>query len=82
MRVEISKKEIEAIKLVLDAGAEYGYGDMIRHLKTAWARHLIDKYGMDEKLARISSGGEGYPFKLQNDLLADGVWDNTKETYI
>lgn len=58
----LSDAEEDAIRAVLRAGASFGYGNMIGHLKTAWAKTLMDKYGMDEDNARAGAGGDGYPF--------------------
>lgn len=54
--------EREAIKRVLIAGSQYGYGNMIAHLETEWARMLMQRYGMSEESARAAAGGIGYPF--------------------
>lgn len=43
--------EEAAIQRVLACGAQYGYGNMITHLKKAWSEKLqaqgIDKFGAD-----------------------------------
>lgn len=79
--MKISKQEQYAIKKVIEAGSTYGYGNMIAHLQTAWAKNLMDRYGFNEELARHSSGGEGYPFDMQADLIVNGEWDETGEKY-
>ena len=79
--MHISKDEQDAIRRVLAAGAVHGYGNMISHLKTAWAKSLMEKWDMDEKSARITSGGDGYPFVMQDDLVIRGEWDETGERY-
>jgi hypothetical protein len=56
----ISPAENAAIVDVLSAGERFGYGNMISWLQTAWAVHLV-RGGMDEKTARLASGGSGYP---------------------
>ena len=79
--MRISNAEQLAIQSVMDAGAAHGYGNMIAHLQTAWARSLMTGYNMDESAARQASGGDGYPFKMQDDLLRLGGWDETGESY-
>ncbi len=64
--------EVEAIKAVLAHGEQFGYGNLISHLQTAWARKLIDEYGMSEQSARgAASGGSGYPIEWQKSLLGE-----------
>ena len=60
--------EREAIRKVLAAGSQYGYGNMIAHLQTEWARMLIREYGMSEESARLAAGGDGYPFDWEFGL--------------
>ena len=79
--MRISQEERAAIGAVLRAGAKYGCGNMIAHLQTWWARTLMADYGMAEEPARRASGGEGYPFAMQDDLLKRGEWDETGEKY-
>ena len=63
--------EAEAIKTVVELGARYGYGNLIGHLQTAWARHLVKDLGFTEQSARLAAGGNGYPFDWQERILAD-----------
>jgi len=80
--MRISDAERSAIRKVLQAGNNYGYGNMIQHLATAWAKHLMDKYKMDERTARNGAFGlDGYPFEMQADLMNRGEWDETGERY-
>ena len=65
--MRISTGERKAIKRVLNAGASYGFGNMIAHLQTAWAADLV-RQGLDEKTARHHAG-PGFPFAMQRDLL-------------
>ena len=46
--------EQEAIRDVLDAGAIYGFGNMISHLQEAWIDHLMHTYNMSRKSARLA----------------------------
>jgi hypothetical protein len=79
--MKISADEQNAIRAVLVFGEAYGYGNLISHLQTAWAKRLMGQYGMDEQGARIASGGSGYPFQMQADLVERGEWDETGERY-
>lgn len=71
--------EHRAIKEVLHHGATYGYGNLIAHLQTAWARRLMES-GMSEAGARTHAG-PGYPFIFWDDLLENGEWDETGKRY-
>ena len=44
--------EIKSVELVLSAGENYGYGNMIAHLKKAWAEMLIEKYYNENQTLR------------------------------
>lgn len=79
--MKITPEEQAAIASVLDAGKRHGYGNMIAHLQTAWARVMMDRYGLDEEGARIATRGPGYPFQMQTDLVDRGEWDETGERY-
>lgn len=79
--MRISDEERAAIGAVLRAGAKFGYGNLIAHLQTGWARMLMARYGMDEGAARHASGGRGYLFAMQDDLLERGEWDEIGERY-
>ena len=79
--MKIPADERLAIQDVLKHGQRYGYGNLISHLQTAWAKALIDEYGMDEKTARAASGGPGYSFAMQRDLIERGEWDETGARY-
>lgn len=78
--MRISEAERVAIKTVLEHGATFGYGNLISHLATAWARHLVAG-GLDEKTARKAAGERGYPFAMQDDLIERGEWDETGQRY-
>jgi hypothetical protein len=77
----ISLAERQAILTVLRLGAEHGYGNLMQHMATAWAKSLMDQYGMDEATARKASFLSGYPFAMQADLVERGEWDETGERY-
>jgi hypothetical protein len=48
--------ETEAIAQTIAWGAEYGYGNLIDHLRQAWKRMLMEKWGFDEVSAEIGAG--------------------------
>lgn len=79
--MRISREEQDAIGTVLAHGQKFGYGNLISHLQTAWARALMSKYGLSEQVARAASGGNGCPFAMQDDLVLRGEWDETGERY-
>lgn len=79
--MKISEGEQAAIVNVLYLGDKYGYGNLISHLQTAWAQTLMRQYNMPEAAARAASGGRGYPFKMQDDLITRGEWDETGASY-
>lgn len=66
--------------MVLEAGAAHGYGNMLAHLRTAWARQLA-KGGLEDETAINHVGGDCYPFAMQDDLLENGEWDETGKRY-
>lgn len=78
--MKISRGEQLAIQEVLAYGEAHGYGNLISHLQTAWAKNLVS-YGMGERAARLASGGPGYPFAMQDDLIERGEWDETGARY-
>ena len=79
--MRISPDEQLAIKAVIKCGQEFGFGNMIAHLQTAWAKTLIIKHSMSESAAREASCGTGFPFAMQDDLIERGEWDETGVRY-
>jgi hypothetical protein len=79
--MKISQDEQNAIRAVLVYGEAYGYGNLISHLHTAWAAHLM-RDGMSEPAARRAAGGPGYPLQMQQDLVERGEWDETGARYV
>jgi hypothetical protein len=55
--------EEAAIKIVIEAGDKYGYGNMIAHLKREWAERLRDKWGLPEKAALEATNVSAYPLR-------------------
>lgn len=49
--VGLSSPEKAAIAAALRAGAQFGYGNVIAWLQTAWATSLRDNHGLDEATA-------------------------------
>ena len=79
--MKLSEEERQAIMEALDAGARWGYGNLISYLQTAWRLRLMDAHGMDEAAARLAAGGVGYPTAMFHDLLERGEWDETGKRY-
>lgn len=81
--MQVSSAERAAIRQCIEIGKAFGFGNMICHLQTAWARSLIDQYGLDVENAREATAqdGRGYPFKMQEDILDRGMWDETGSNY-
>jgi len=61
--------EKEAIKTVIALGEKYGYGNLISHLKRAWALHLAQDYGLDYEAALHSTEVSAYPKDFDIDKL-------------
>ena len=79
--MKISNDERLAIRAVIMLGKEFGYGNLMGHLATAWARDMMTDYHMTESQARRCPPCQGYPFEMQDDLLERGEWDETGERY-
>lgn len=78
--MKIPPGEQVAIRQAIAAAKRFGFGNLIAHLQTAWAKELMCM-GMDEAGARRHSGGHGYPFLMQDDIVERGEWDCTGERY-
>jgi hypothetical protein len=80
--MKISEQERQAIRQVVAAGEAFGFGNMMSHLATAWAKSLMENWSMPEDDARHAAGDmSGYPFKMQEDLMERGEWDETGQSY-
>lgn len=79
--MKISKHEQQAIRTVVDLGKVHGFGNLIAHLRSAWALYLIEGDYLDEKTAMSGVGKDGYPVKMHLDLMEHGEWDETGESY-
>ena len=53
--------EDRAVQAALTAGAKYGYGNLIAHLKRAWAMMLMQRYGFSEADALKAADTSAYP---------------------
>ncbi len=56
--------EKEAIETVLSLGAKYGYGNLIAHLRRAWALSLKNKYGGAFEQYLPATNSDAYPEKV------------------
>lgn len=79
--MKVNEHERQAIIAVLKYGETYGFGNMIAHLQTAWAKHLIDVCGFTEEQATYHAGVHCYPLKMQADIVERGEYDETGERY-
>ncbi|MEN6431287.1 MAG: hypothetical protein ABFD06_00100 [Smithella sp.] len=61
--------EEKAIETVIKAGDQYGYGNMIAHLKRVWAENLRDKWGLPEKAALEATNVSAYPLRKKEKRL-------------
>jgi hypothetical protein len=59
----VSSEERKAVANVLLAGKDFGYGNMMAWLATAWAMKLRDEEGLSEKAA-IEFVGNRSPYPL------------------
>lgn len=50
--------EAEAIAATLKDGHEYGFGNLIHHLKVEWCKLLMREHGVREDSARLGAGLE------------------------
>lgn len=79
--MKVSGKELAAIREVVRLGSIYGYGNLMSHLSSAWAQHLVDTYQMDESSAKAAAHGLALPLKMHSDIITRGEWDETGEAY-
>lgn len=75
--MKISEEEQLAINTVVHFGRQYGFGSLISHLRTAWAKMLVDQ-GLPPEGAH---GGGIMPFLMHEDILERGEWDETGVRY-
>ena len=48
--------EQEAVATVKALGAQYGYGNLISHLKQAWSERMQSEWGFDKRAADYQGG--------------------------
>ena len=80
--MKIQDEERLAIKLAIQIGDRYGFGNLICHLQSAWAAKLVEEYELPESTAlKAATGSVPYPLKMHSDLINEGFWDETGERY-
>ncbi len=79
--MKISSHEQEAIKAVVAYGKRFGFGNLISHLKSAWAEDLMLTYGFTEQQGMEAAGGGGYSVQIHQDIRDNGEWDETGMRY-
>jgi len=75
--------EKQAVETVIQMGRQYGFGNLIGHLKRAWALMLIENYNQSWDNAVAATNVDAYPqdyapFKEGDHftaLIADKAWD-------
>jgi hypothetical protein len=60
--VTLFRGEAEAIRTVLKAGADWGYGNMIAYLKREWAEDLM-RQGIHADAALAATNVSAYPLR-------------------
>jgi hypothetical protein len=61
----ITKEEQQAVSKTLEYGKEFGYGNLIAHLRKAWAVSLIKNYGFDIPTATRATIVDPYPIEVK-----------------
>lgn len=79
--MNITQREQESINLVVSLGKEFGFGNMIAHLQSAWEKFLVEEHGFTEDLAKSAATTDPYPRKMHEDLMNRGEWDETGVAY-
>lgn len=64
---KLSPGEAKAIDKVLTAGDRYGYGNMIAHLKRAWAELLISQKSLSVETAIKATDVPPYPLRFPKE---------------
>lgn len=80
--MKVSKLEQESIRNVCELGSMFGYGNLISHLKAAWAATLMKQYGFTEEEAQKAAGEGGLPIEMHQDIINNGEWDETGKRYM
>jgi len=79
--MKISKAEQDAIKQAVVLGEKFGYGNIISHLRSAWARRLHETDGIPLEASYQATSGGYYSVQMHVDLLENGEWDETGKKY-
>jgi hypothetical protein len=75
--IQISDEERIAIKQCIQLAKIHGYGNLISHLRTAWAEEYYNQ-GLPIEGAH---GGGVMPFGMRHDIIREGCWDETGDKY-
>ena len=57
--------EHDKINLVLGIGREIGYGNLIAHLRRAWADMLVSEHGLTDDVALLATEVDAYPVDIE-----------------
>ena len=68
--LRLGDDERSAALAVIACGKQYGYGNMIGHLRTAWARMLMEKFDFSWDEAVQAAFADAYDPVLQDRLLS------------
>jgi len=80
--IKIRQDEVNAIRMVVDFGQIHGYGNLIAHLQSAWAKQLILQYKMDEASAiEATQTRVPYPLQMHEEILSTGQYDERGGRY-
>lgn len=82
--MKITESERQAIIQVLGHAERWGYGNLISHLRTAWARKVMGELNCktEQEAQNCTHGGSFYPFQMQQDIIERGYWDETGKRYL
>lgn len=75
----LSAPEKAAIERALDAGAQYGYGNVMAWLATEWACLLRDRWNLPESVAIKAVSGRG-PYPLPSNTGLTGLAGTEPQT--
>ncbi len=72
--------EQQAVKIVLDFASMYGYGNLIAHLKRAWALHLMEVTpNLTYNQALLAADVDAYPKHFSIEYIASQAHPDLKE---
>lgn len=64
----LSNSEKEAIEIVLTLSQQWGYGNMIAHIKRAWAEYLIAAWNTPPDVALRAANVPAYPLRSPTEM--------------